>query len=646
MTGSADRRGPGGDDWSGGRYVPADRQDREGWDDPGDWSPPGAPGGPAPYRQDGRGAGPYAADPYGGQGGGYGADPYGGQGGYAPQQPQQQPGQGGGYGDGYGTGQYPAVDPYGGQGGYAPQQPPQQPGQGGGYGDGYGTGQYPAVDPYGGQGGYAPQQPPQQPGQGGGYGDGYATGGHPAAGPAAAQAPQDARQAAATAAAPPRQRTAQAPRRPGARPGTAPGPGAAPGSSYDGEEFTFVDDEEESEDVIDWLKFAETRTERRDERKRRGRNRVVALVVALALVALGAAGYLWKSGVLGGPAADGGPAGKREVIALHLHDLKGRTTTALLVDDPAGDKGTALLLPGALLLPDDGGGSGSTTLGASLAAQGAGGTQDALATTLGAPVAGTWRLDTPYLQILVDQLGGITADVDAPVTQNGKTLVQAGPSRSLNGQAAVAYATLLAPGERPAAQLARFGKVLAAVVKAMPADSSAATDVVKRMNAVMDPSLSEKQLGASLAALSAHAAKDRFAVRTLPVKADGTVDEATAGALVKEVLGGTVHNADRGSGPARVAVQDATGIRGRAADAQVQVVNGGYTFVPPVGRAAATAARTEIRYTDDARAGDARQLALTLDVPATSVKKAPGGQTADILVVLGQDYKGRPKAPQ
>ncbi|MGA5702214.1 LCP family protein [Peterkaempfera bronchialis] len=633
MTGTADRRGPGGDDWSARRYAPVEQQD--GWDDPGEWSP-GAHGGQPPQQQGGYGQqqhGGYGADPYGtGQypavdpyGGGYGgqggqqydtgsypADPYA--------QPQSQPQQGQGYADPYGggyggqqydTGSYP-VDPY--------AQP--QPQQGQGYpADPYGTGQYTAVDPYSAAAGQGQQQaavpPPRQP-----------------------QAPGQQ-----SPAQPPAQPSKQQPRRQG---GGGKGAGAGKGgdAGYDGEEFTFVDDEEESEDVIDWLKFAETRSERRDERKRRGRNRVVALVVVLVLAAVGGAGYLWKTGVFGDGAAADVAGGKREVIAVHLHDLKGTTSTALLVDDAAGGKGSALLLPGALLLPDDGGDSGTTTLAASLDGQGAGGTQEALATVLGAPIAGTWRLDTPYLQILVDQLGGITLDTDTAVTQSGKTVVTAGKAQGLNGQAAVAYATYRAGGEQPDAQLARFGQVLSAILKAMPTDGSSAADTVKRMNAVMDPSLSEKQLGASLAALAKESGAGRFTVRTLPVKANGTVDESSAGTLVKEVLGGTVHNADSSSGPARVAIQDASGTKGRADDAQVQVVNSGYTFVPPLAKAATPVATTEIRYTDDGRAEAARQLALTLDLPKTSVKKATGGQTADILVVLGQDYKGRPAADQ
>ncbi|MFJ6215202.1 LytR C-terminal domain-containing protein [Streptomyces sp. NPDC092296] len=578
--------------------------------------------------------------------------------------------------DPYATGQYPAADPYGGYGGqgqqqydaqgfpvgqYQPQPPPQ-----GGYADPYApdpyaatTGQYPAADPYG--GGYGVPEQRQydtggfpvgqyaQPQQPTGYADPYGTGQQPPVEqPPAEQPPVEqttGQQSTGQRSAPAAGRPQSAAPRGGQR-ATVPRQGGGGAAGEADSEFTFVDDAEESEDVIDWLKFAETRSERRDERRRRVRNRVIALVVVLVLAVAGGAGYLWKTGAFGGADDVAVPGGKREVIVVHLHDLKGTTTTALLVDDAAGGKGSALLVPGTLLLPSDGGDSGSTTLGHSLDDQGAGGTRDSLTTVLGAPISGTWRLDTPYLQILVDQLGGITLDSDARITQGGKTLVAAGKSQDLNGQAAVAYATYLGAGEQPAAQLARFGQVLDAVLKVMPTDAVSATGTVKRMNAVMDPSLSEQQLGATLAALAKDSGAGHFAVRTLPVKADGTVDENGAGALVKEVLGGTVHNADVGSGPARVAVQDGTGAKGRADDAQVQVVNSGYTFVPPIGKAAAPVDRTEIRYTDDARAQAAKQLALTLGLPKSAVKKVTSAQTADIVVVLGKDYQGRPKTDQ
>ncbi|MFD0572342.1 hypothetical protein ACFQ0T_28010 [Kitasatospora gansuensis] len=225
---------------------------------------------------------------------------------------------------------------------------------------------------------------------------------------------------------------------------------AAPEPDYPTGEFTFVDEEaEQSEDVIDWLKFAESRTERRDERRRKLRNRLVGAALVLVLAAGGTAGYLWWQGDLGGPGSAAKAAGGRTVNVVHLRDLQGKVTSALLVNDQSGQKASVLLLPDTLKLPGSGV-SATEQLGKSLDATGASGTREGLSTVLGAPVAGTWRLDTPYLLLLVAHLGGIRVDTNVAVRKDnqpaGKELAPAGKAVSLTAEAAVAYATYQAPG--------------------------------------------------------------------------------------------------------------------------------------------------------------------------------------------------------
>ena len=228
---------------------------------------------------------------------------------------------------------------------------------------------------------------------------------------------------------------------------------------YRTEQFAFVEEPEaESEDVIDWLKFTENRTERREEAKRRARGRVVALVVVLALVLVGGAGYLWYAGRLPGTSSDGGPgtttaaaAQKRDVIVVHLHNTKGGgTSTALLVDNTTTRQGTTVLLPNSLALTDDDG--STTTLAKSVDADGSSGTRDAVDTVLGTDIQGTWRLDTPYLDNLVELVGNIdittnTAVPDPEAKKKGTApLVKKGADQTLSGRMAVAYATYRASG--------------------------------------------------------------------------------------------------------------------------------------------------------------------------------------------------------
>ncbi|MFE4517758.1 LCP family protein, partial [Kitasatospora sp. NPDC056783] len=427
----------------------------------------------------------------------------------------------------------------------------------------------------------------------------------------------------------------------GARAGKAGKAGSkAPGDGYTTGEFTFVDEEaEETEDVIDWLKFAESRSEVRAERRRKLRNRLIGLGVVVALAAGGAGGYFLLTGDKPTAAA---AAGGRQVNVVHLRDLQGKVSSALLVNDASGKKGTVLLLPDNLRLPGPGD-PPVTTVGQAMDGVGASATREGLSTVLGAPVAGTWRLDTPYLELLVSQLGGVRVDTNAETHEggkpDGKLLSAAGKNILLSGKAAVAYATWQAPGENRDAQLARFGQVMDAVVRTMPTEFKDAKDDVHRMNAVLDPSLPEDALAGVLVQLAQQAKDGHFGTAALTVKPDGSLDEATAGKQVKDVLGGTVKSAAAGDAPARVALQDANGSDAAAAAAQVQIVNSGLTFIPG-GAKAAPQATSEIRYTDDARQGAAKSLATSLGLPDTVVKKVTGDtQTADLLVVLGKDYQ-------
>ncbi|MFJ8041559.1 LytR C-terminal domain-containing protein [Kitasatospora sp. NPDC096147] len=550
----------------------------------------------------------------------------GGQQEWYPQDPyQQQPPQPQVYYDAYGQPQYVqpeqpqayVQDPYQ-QQYYQPQQP-QQPQ----YYEDYGQQQAYVQDPY--------QPQPQQP-----------------QAPQYYQQPQEPRQPVRPAAVP--QPEPVAPAAPAPAPVTPPAPRpaastrpaakAAPkaGGDYPTGEFTFVDEEvDQAEDVIDWLKFAESRTERRDERRRKLRTRAIGALLVLALAGGGTVGYLWWKGELGGSDAAVVAAGGRTVNVLHLKDRQGKVSTALLVNDQSGGKASVLLLPDGLKLPSSGD-TGTEVLGRSMDALGAAATREGLATVLGAPVAGTWRLDTPYLDRLVAQLGSIRVDTDVQVKDaTGKELAPIGKNVTLSGPAAVLYATYQAPGEPADAQLARFGQVMAAVLKVMPADAKEAQDTVRRVGSVLDPSLPEPALGGVLAQLARYTQGGKLTVSTLKVQPDGTLDEATAGAQVKEVLGGTVGKAKAATATTRVSILNASGSDEAATTAAVQVTNGGLEVLP-TGAKAAVQPASEIRYTDDAKQAAAKSLATALGFKEEAVKKVTGAQNADLVVVLGKDY--------
>ncbi|MEV7212430.1 LytR C-terminal domain-containing protein [Kitasatospora cineracea] len=647
-----------------------------------------APGYPAQgygqggYDSSGYEASGYQPQPSGPDSSGFESSGYG-RGGY--EQPGYQPGPGYGQGPGYEQpGQGYEQSGYE-QSGYESQGVEQRGyegqfggrSQGGGQSGGAAYGQQP-YDPY-----YEQQQPAQglhpqsasaatrtqAPGQVPGQGAGAATGlgqavgrSVPLAGPGTASA--------AAGVVPPRAR----PGAPASAPGGASGaggadaPGAEPselvggraavaaaaarakgknGDSYTTGEFSFVDEQtEESEDAIDWLKFAESRSEVRAERRRRLRNRLVSLLVVVAVLASGGVGYLWWTGKFGGGDDAATAVGGRYVNVVHLHDPQGKVTTALLVDDEGGRKATVLLLPDTLQLPSNGD-SATTTIGKAPSELGASATRDGLSSVLGAKVAGTWRLDTPYLLLLVSQLGGVRVDTNAEVREDnkadGKVLAPAGKDVLLNGHAAVAYATLQAPGEKPEAQLARFGQVMAAVISTMPTTMPEATDDVRRMNMVADPSLPENALAGVLVNLAKQAKAGHLSTSVLTTKADGTLDDATAGKQVKDILGGTIGSAKGTGGSTRVTIVNASGNGTATAAAQVVVINSGMDPLPSSAKAPDQAS-SEIRYTDDAKQPAALTLATSMGLPDSAVKKVTEAQNADLVLVLGKDYQ--PPAPK
>ncbi|MGW7548812.1 LCP family protein [Streptomyces sp. NPDC054770] len=416
-------------------------------------------------------------------------------------------------------------------------------------------------------------------------------------------------------------------------------------------QFAFVEQPDgDSEDVIDWLNFTENRTERREEAKRRARSRMIALVVVLALVAVGGVGYLWYAGKIPGLSSSGTKSGtttsaaaqKRDVIVVHLHNTGGGgTSTVLLVDNTTTKQGSTVLLPNSLALTDDDG--TTTTLAKSVDDDGSSGTRDQLDTVLGTSIEGTWRLDTPYLQNLVELVGNIDIDTDADVPdpdakKKGEApLVHQGKDQTLSGKAAVAYATYRASGEAQNAQLERFGQVMQGVLRKLSSDASAATTTVQTLAQILDPSLTDKDLGTFLAKLADLAKDGDYKTALLPVQNDGTLSAETSSSVVKDILGGTAKSPSAGSA-VRVSVQNATGVKDDTEKARVVLVNGGYTFLEG-GTASGTQATSKVLYSDAADKENATEVAKTLGLGAGTVQKGTVGSGADVSVVLGQDYK-------
>lgn len=419
---------------------------------------------------------------------------------------------------------------------------------------------------------------------------------------------------------------------------------------YRTEQFAFVEEPDgDSEDVIDWLNFTENRTERREEAKRRAKSRLIALVVVFAMVAVGGVGSMWWAGMFRGSSSDGqtgtttsAAAQKRDVIIVHLHDTKkGGTSTALLVNNTTAEQGATVLIPNALALTGDDG--TTTTLAKSVEDDGSSGTRDALDTVLGTDIEGTWRLDTPYLNNLVELVGNIDVDTDTDVPdpeaekKNEAPLVNKGKGQTLSGKMAVAYATYRASGESQNAQLERFGQVMQGVLRKLSSDADAATVTVQTLAQILDPSLSDKDLGAFLAGLADHAKGGDYKTELMPVQQDGTLGAEDSDGVVKDLLGGTAKSPDAGDA-VRVGIRNATGVEDATEQARVAVLNGGYTFLD-AGTTGTAQATSQVTYSDAARKQDAVEVAKTLGLPTSAVRKGETTSNADVSVVLGQNYE-------
>lgn len=175
------------------------------------------------------------------------------------------------------------------------------------------------------------------------------------------------------------------------------------------------------------------------------------------------------------------------------------------------------------------------------------------------------------------------------------------------------------------------------VMRKLSSDKQAATTTVQTLAQILDPSLTDQDLGAFLAKLADLAKGGDYKTALLPVQQDGTLTASTSDSVIKNVLGGTAKSPEAGSA-VRVGIENATGVKAATGQARVALVNGGYTFLDS-GTSAAAQSVSRITYSDAAKKEDAVEVAKTLGLPTSSVKKGKATGNADVSVVLGQDYK-------
>jgi hypothetical protein len=391
--------------------------------------------------------------------------------------------------------------------------------------------------------------------------------------------------------------------------------------------------------------------ERKQKRRRFGTAGVVGLVVAGLAVAAGV-----TFGVTQATSDDEKkpPLGQTTLL-LSLTEPDGTATeTALLAHDSRTKQGVELLMPTRLLI--DVCGFGNQQLGDVLALpDGQRLSRVAVSDMLsGATVDGSWVLTTSQFAKLVDLVGGVTVDVDDDVIQRRAdgsrvVLVQRGPQQRLDGAQATAFATYTARGEDATANLVRLQQVLDGLLLALPQNTAEVQQRVATLGKGAGSTLGPERLAEMLVGLAADARANTVLPTDLPIvkidvgeaQSSYRVDSDAARQFVNDNLAASWPASAR-TERKRVLVQNGVGTPGLVGSACTKLVDAGYVI-------AGTGNATHLGFdtskvlvfdssVESAQLGNA--VARALRLPTEDVAVSTNGQNvADVLVILGKDYK-------
>jgi anionic cell wall polymer biosynthesis LytR-Cps2A-Psr (LCP) family protein len=384
------------------------------------------------------------------------------------------------------------------------------------------------------------------------------------------------------------------------------------------------------------------RAQRRAEQKRKRQQYVrvggaaaVALLLVIVVVLVVSRG--------GGKKGDSTAKRTQQTVLLQVAGVDGSSiASALLAHDPKSSEGSAVLVPPQVIVTVPG--LGSQTFGKSLASTGAKGSREALSDLMGVVVDASWTLDRPTFGRLVDQEGGISVTVDAPVMSGRVVLLQPG-TQKVNGTHALAFATYLAAGEQEQTRLARLQAVLDGIVSALPPDPRS---LLGSLGAGSRASTPVSTLAAFLAGLKKDDGKSQLQYRSLPVikvdtGSDDTrfrLDAAATRSLVDELLAGSIPPGSRAEGN-RVLVLNGVGTPGLGEKVRAKLVPAGFVFIGSRNAPTFGYTQTQVLVKDATTAGGelGNRVARALGVPSSAVKVSNQiGTIADVVVIVGRDF--------
>lgn len=388
------------------------------------------------------------------------------------------------------------------------------------------------------------------------------------------------------------------------------------------------------------------RAEQRRQRRRKQVRGIGALLGVLALLAGGFAVYLAvddPAPPMPPPAATGRT---QTTLLLQVRGPDGTgIANALLGHDPGRQTGAVVLLPPQVLVNVPG--SGPVTLGRALATVPADASRAALSDLAGVLVDDGWTLTPSGFTGLVDALGGIIVEVDVPVVDGQNVLVPAG-ARRLDGTQARSFLSFLAPGEQEQARLARIQEVLDGLLNVLPFTPAELAPVLAQLGEGSTSSLAPPELAAVLLGLEAADDADALQYDVLPVvpidPGEGVtafrVDADRTRALIGRLFADSVP-AGVGEPGNRVLVLNGVGTPGLGEVVRGKLVPAGFTFVGSRNAPSFGVATTQVLVpaaTAEAQALGAR-VAAAIGVPASSVATQEFGTVADVVVLVGADFR-------
>ncbi len=310
-----------------------------------------------------------------------------------------------------------------------------------------------------------------------------------------------------------------------------------------------------------------------------------------------------------------------------------------------------LLVPSRLIV--DVPGAGQQTLGASARLLDRSASQDALSDLLALRIDGTLSLGRLALAGMVDYVGGITVEVDQPITEvdeevGVETVVVPSGTQTLDGNQAATYALTWLPDEPEAARLARYSQVMTATIAGLPDDALRIEAMLTSLGGSARTTTATATVAQLLLQMRQGILDGGQQVQVLPttdveagealavVRADLVAAEAVIDSLLPQAVLTGVESKPR------VLVQNGVGTPGLGTSARDRLVGSGLVYINGGNADQLDQRQTRVivadATTDSVTLGGS--VAEVLGVPPTSVRIAEDGQSvADVLVILGADFE-------